>query len=88
MELPVILLTAATVLYFLYKFAYETDTPKIPGLPEVPGLPFIGSLAALGDSHAKVTEKWSRKYGPVFQARLGNRVSLLPHLSYSSLPRS
>jgi phenylacetate 2-hydroxylase len=54
---------------------YGTDTPHIKGLPEVPGLPLFGSLYELGTSHAKVAQGWAKKYGPVFQVRMGNRVS-------------
>lgn len=59
----------------LYLLAYSTDTPKIKGLPEVPGLPFFGSLLKLGTEHAKNAKKLAERYGPVFQVRLGNRVS-------------
>ena len=70
-----ILAAAVLVLaYFTYRFLYGTDTPHIKGLPEVPGLPLFGSLFELGTNHAKVAQGWAKKYGPVFQARLGNRV--------------
>ncbi|KAI5817899.1 phenylacetate 2-hydroxylase [Pyronema omphalodes] len=62
-----------TVFYFLYRYAYSTNTPKIKGLPEVPGLPFLGSLLAIGDCHARKALEWSKTYGPVFQVRLGRR---------------
>lgn len=47
--------------------------PKIKNLPEVPGVPIFGNLLQLGEHHAKVAAKWAKKFGPVFQVRLGNR---------------
>ena len=51
----------------------RTDIPKIKGLPQIPGYPIFGNLSQLGENHAKVAHEWSKKYGPVFQVRLGNR---------------
>lgn len=56
------------------KVLSATDTPKIKGVPEIPGTPIFGNLLQLGVDHARVAKKWALKYGPVFQARLGNRV--------------
>ena len=67
-------------LFFLYRFLYATDSPKIKNLPEIPGYPLFGSLIELGNSHAKVAGRWAQKYGPVFQARLGNKVSKHFHI--------
>ena len=75
MTLPVVVAAAAVLLYLAYRFLYGTDTPHIKGLPEVPGLPLFGSLFELGTNHATVAQGWAEKYGPVFQVRLGNRVS-------------
>lgn len=62
--------------YFLIRYLSNTDVPKIKGLPEVPGWPIFGSLIELGEYHARVAGKWAKKYNaPVFQARLGNKVS-------------
>jgi phenylacetate 2-hydroxylase len=61
--------------YFLFKYFNRTETPKIKGIPEIPGWPIFGSLLELGDSHAKVAQRWAKKYGPVFQVRMGNKVS-------------
>jgi hypothetical protein len=47
---------------------------KIKNLPEVPGVPIFGNLLQLGEHHAKVAGSWVKRYGPVFQVRLGNRV--------------
>lgn len=47
--------------------------PKIKGIPEIPGLPLLGSLVELGENHALVAQKWAKKYGPVFQVRMGNK---------------
>lgn len=81
MTLPVVVAAAAVLLYLAYRFLYGTDTPHIKGLPEVPGLPLFGSLFELGTNHAKVAQGWAEKYGPVFQVRLGNRVSVVFRLS-------
>lgn len=55
------------------KILDRTDVPKIKNLPEVPGWPIFGNLIELGDNHAAKTQEWSKKYGPVFQVRMGNR---------------
>ena len=60
-------------IYLLVKLISKTDKPRIKNLPEIPGLPLFGSLIELGEYHARVAAKWAEKYGPVFQARLGNR---------------
>lgn len=74
MSIPIYVAGAVIVGIFLYRFMYGTDTPHIKGLPEVPGLPVFGSLYELGTNHAKVAQGWAKKYGPVFQVRMGNRV--------------
>lgn len=61
------------LLYTVVKVLDRTDVPKIKNLPEIPGLPIVGSLYELGDNHAKKAAEWSKKYGPVFQVRMGNR---------------
>ncbi|PSN73041.1 phenylacetate hydroxylase [Corynespora cassiicola Philippines] len=73
MTLPIYIAGAAVVSFFLYKLLYGTDTPRIKGIPEIPGLPLFGSLLELGENHAKVAQGWAKKYGPVFQVRMGNR---------------
>jgi hypothetical protein len=75
MTIPIYIAGVAILGFFLYRFLYGTDTPHIKGLPEVPGLPLFGSLFELGTNHAKVAQGWAKKYGPVFQVRMGNRVS-------------
>lgn len=75
MTLPVIIAAALVFTYLAYRVLYSTDTPHIKGLPEISGLPLFGSLLELGDNHAKVAQGWAKKYGPVFQVRMGNRVS-------------
>ncbi len=64
----------AVVLALLVKFFNRTDTPKIKNLPEVPGVPIFGNLLQFGSHHAKVASQLAKRYGPVFQVRLGNRV--------------
>lgn len=70
-------LVAAVVVFALYKLLSSTDKPKIAGIPEIPGVPVFGNLLQLGEEHAKVAAGWAKKYGPVFQARLGNKVRLV-----------
>lgn len=64
-------LAAATLVYRLLN---STDIPKIKGLPELPGVPMFGSLFLLGKHHARNCTRLAKRFGPVFQARLGNRV--------------
>jgi len=71
----ILLLAALPFVYFLIKYFNRTDVAKIKGLPEVPGVPIFGNLLQLGSEHARVAREWSKKYGPVFQVRMGNRVS-------------
>lgn len=61
------------LVYTAVKILDRTDIPKIKGLPEIPGLPIVGNLYGLGDNQAKKAAEWSKKYGPVFQVRMGNR---------------
>jgi phenylacetate 2-hydroxylase len=86
MALPVIYVAAAAVVsVFLYRFLYATDMPKIKGIPEIPGLPLFGSLLELGENHAKVAQGWAKKYGPVFQVRMGNKVVYILPIPFSPL---
>ncbi|KAL1988301.1 hypothetical protein VTN96DRAFT_276 [Rasamsonia emersonii] len=61
------------VVFFLVRYLNQTDIPKIKNLPEVPGVPIFGNLIQLGDEHARRAREWVKKYGPVFQVRLGNK---------------
>lgn len=70
-------LALVVVLWAAVHLASVTDTPKIKGLPEIPGVPIFGNLFQLGTDHARVTKKLAEKYGPVFQTRLGTKVSFL-----------
>ena len=72
---PVVGAAILFVFFVLYRWAYSTDQPKIQGIPEIPGWPIFGTLHELGEIHARVAQRWAKKYGPVFQARLGNKVS-------------
>ncbi|KAI1842810.1 hypothetical protein JX265_002653 [Neoarthrinium moseri] len=60
-------------IFLLIKILNSTDVPKIVGIPEIPGVPIFGNLIQLGTDHARVAGRWAKKYGPVFQTRLGNR---------------
>src|SRR3954452_7917637 len=62
------------LVYFLVRYLNRSDTPRIKNLPEIPGVPIFGNLLQFGDKHAKVAGDLAKKYGAVFQVRLGNRV--------------
>ena len=62
------------VLFFAIRYFNRTDIPKIKNVPEVPGVPIFGNLLQLGSQHAKRAGELAKKYGPVFQVRLGNKV--------------
>jgi phenylacetate 2-hydroxylase len=62
------------VIFFLIRYLNRTDTPKIKHLPEIPGIPLFGNLLQFGSGHARVAGELAKKFGPVFQVRLGNRV--------------
>ncbi|POR31884.1 Phenylacetate 2-hydroxylase [Tolypocladium paradoxum] len=66
-------IAVAAAVYLLIRCLSATDVPKIKGLPEIPGVPIFGNLLQLGTDHARVTQKWARRYGPVFQTRLGTK---------------
>lgn len=61
------------VLFFAIRYLNRTDVKKIKGLPEIPGVPIFGNLLQLGSHHAKIGQEWAKKYGPVYQVRMGNR---------------
>lgn len=75
MALQTVAIAVITVVYLIIRYFNRTDVPKIKGLPEIPGVPIFGNLLQLGDQHATVAGKWARKYGPVFQVRMGNKVN-------------
>lgn len=65
----------------ILRFLNRTDAPKIRNIPEIPGVPIFGNLIQLGGNHARVAGSWVKKYGPIFQVRLGNKVrDALPEL--------
>ncbi|KAL8824850.1 MAG: hypothetical protein Q9191_004779 [Dirinaria sp. TL-2023a] len=66
--------TLVAVLFFVIRYLSRSDIPKIKGLPQIPGVPIFGNLLQLGDCHARNAASWVKKYGPVFQVRLGNRI--------------
>lgn len=75
MSSQVLYLAGIVFLYVLIKLLNSTDIPEIKGIPEIPGIPIFGNLIQLGTDHARVAQKWAAKYGPVFQTRLGTKVS-------------
>jgi hypothetical protein len=87
MTIQVIALTAIAVIYSTIRYFNRTDIPKIKGIPEIPGIPIFGNLLQLGSNHAKVAQDWAKQYGPVFQVRMGNRVSFEPSNPYLPNPK-
>ena len=82
MTAPTFAFAVITIVYFIIRYLNRTDVPKIKGIPEIPGIPLFGNLLQLGDQHATVAGNWAKKYGPVFQVRMGNKVSWVsPRLS-------
>jgi hypothetical protein len=59
---------------FLIFWLDTTDIPYIEHLPSIPGLPIVGNLVQLGSEQPRRLAQLSKKYGPVFQIRLGNKV--------------
>lgn len=69
------LVVVSFILLIVAIIAFDrTDVPHIKILPAVPGLPIFGSLIQLGQSHPIAYQKLARKYGPVYQIRLGNKA--------------
>lgn len=75
MAAPAVPFIVLAILFIAIKYLNQTDIPKVKNLPEVPGIPLLGSLLKLGKSHARSCAELVPRYGPVFQVRLGNRVS-------------
>lgn len=80
MGLQSIAVALIAVGFFLVRYLNRTDVPKIKNLTEIPGVPIFGSLIQLGEEHARVAAGWVKKYGAVFQVRLGNKVRKTNHL--------
>lgn len=85
MSYQVICIVFAAAVLFVLKYLNYSDTRKIKNLPEIPGVPLFGNLLQFGNSHARVARKFAEKYGPVFQVRLGNRVSEATSILLQSL---
>lgn len=73
MALHTLAIAIVAAVYFLIRYLNRTDIPKIKGLPEIPGVPLFGNLLQLGNQHAVVAARWAKKFGPVFQVRMGNK---------------
>jgi phenylacetate 2-hydroxylase len=82
MASPIVLGVAVLVIFFAVRYLNSSDVPKIKNLPEIPGVPLFGNLLQLGTDHALVAQKWAKQYGPVFQTRLGNKVSTLESVAH------
>jgi phenylacetate 2-hydroxylase len=80
MSFQTIGIAVVAAIFFIIRYLNRTDTPKIKNLPEIPGYPLFGSLLQFGESHARVARQLAKKYGAVFQVRLGNRVSISSHI--------
>lgn len=76
-KILILSLISVTLLSLLIFLLDKTDIPFIQNLSAVPPVPIFGSLFQLGSEHPKRLAELSKKYGPVFQIRLGNRVRLL-----------
>lgn len=74
MTLQTAAIAVIAAIYLVIRYLNRTDVPKIKGLPEIPGVPLFGNLLQLGNQHATVASKWAKKFGPVFQVRMGNKV--------------
>lgn len=85
MTVQTLAIAVVTVVYFIIRYLNRTDVPKIKGLPEIPGVPMFGNLLQLGNQHAVVAGKWAKKFGPVFQVRMGNRVGRAEHIYNETL---
>jgi 3-hydroxyphenylacetate 6-hydroxylase len=58
---------------------------RIPHLPGPRGYPIVGSLPSLwGKVHAEQFRLWSKKYGDVFQVRLGERTAVVVNSASSA----
>lgn len=79
MEGHALLIASLVIIYVTFKLLDRTDVPKIKNLPSIPGVPIFGNLLQLGEEHAKNAAGWVKKFGPVFQVRLGNRVIYSHH---------
>lgn len=74
MTLQTVAFVVLTVAFLAIRYLNRTDVPKIKNLPEIPGVPIFGNLLQLGNEHARKAGEWAKKFGPVFQVRMGNRV--------------
>jgi hypothetical protein len=72
--IPTVLIALGAILVLVIWLFDTTDIPHIRGLATVPGVPLLGSLAQLGTEQPRRLAELSKKYGPVFQIRLGNKV--------------
>ena len=64
----------ATLFFLILRYLNRTDIPTVKNIPVIPGVPVFGNLIQLGNEHAKVASQWAKRYGPVFQVRLGGKV--------------
>lgn len=76
MSTELILGLLAVGIYLLIRYLNSTDVPRIKGPPEVPGVPIFGNLFQLGSYHHVAAQELAKKYGPVFQVRMGNRRAI------------
>ncbi|KAH8703404.1 cytochrome P450 [Talaromyces proteolyticus] len=69
-----LILPSILLLFVVYVVIYEVICWRrlLPGFPLPPALPLIGNLHQLQSNAAEQHRKWARKYGPVFQVRMGN----------------
>ena len=75
----VVLCGGFVILILILWLSDSTDVQFIQHLPSIPGLPIVGNLAQLGDEQPRRLAELAKRYGPVYQIRLGNKVK--PSLS-------
>lgn len=69
---PILLLClVVVVLYILVQKKKERRSKPRLTLAGPKGYPYVGNLFQLGPDHALTYEQWAKKYGPVYQVRLG-----------------
>lgn len=71
----IVIIALVVILLGLILIFDTTDVPYIKHLPSVPGFPILGNLSQLGSEQPRRLAVLSKKHGPVFQIRLGNKVS-------------
>ena len=64
-----------TLVVLILWLSDSTDVSFIEHLPSIPGFPMVGNLVQLGTEQPRLLAGLSKKYGPVFQKKVGNKAS-------------